>query len=137
MSNYAPDLAQSQNGDSMQDYPAPKLAKARYSNENNTASSVISVTHDTTALEVAAVDKTAFLRWVATADTQASVIGVAGATASYDHVIPAGTLRRFVIPRESLGSSQRSVQGVNRGEGLYQRVAIKTAGISSVLTTEY
>lgn len=135
---YAPKLPTDASGQAMQELPSAVKAKARYTNENATASSVISFTHNTTGIEVAAVGVSAALRWVPTTDTEASIITIAGATSNYDHVIPAGTLRRFVVPIESQGTTPASVQGVNRLNGLYQRVAIKTAGgVGSVLLTEY
>lgn len=134
---YAPKLPTDASGQAMQELPSAVKAKARYTNENATASSVISVSHDTTGIEVAAVGQAAAIRWVATTDTQASVVTVAGATSNYDHIIPAGTVRRFVIPIEAQGTTPASVQGQNRLNGLYQRVAIKSAGVGSVLLTEY
>lgn len=124
-------------GAPMSEFPAPLKAKARYTNENNTASSVISVSHDTVQLEVAAVGQSAAIRWVATSDTEASVVTVAGATSNYDHVIPSGQVRRFAIPIETRGAAQGSMVGANRLNGLYQRVAIKTTGIGSVMVAEY
>lgn len=134
---YAPKLPTDASGQPMQELPSAVKAKARYTNENATASSVISFTHNTTGIEVAAVGQAAALRWVATTDTEASVVTIAGATSNYDHIIPAGQVRRFVLPIESQGTSPASVQGVNRLYGLYQRVAIKSAGVGSVLLTEY
>ncbi len=136
MSNYSPKIPRDKTGEALQ-HVVGDVALGQFSSENATVSSVISVTHDTTALEITAVNTTGFMRFVTTGDTQASIVAIAGATANYDHVIPAGTVRRFVIPRESAGSGQASVQGVNRAEGLYQRVAYKSAGISSVLVAEY
>lgn len=134
--NYAPELPRDKGGDILEEYPAPKLALARYASENSSASSVISVTHNTTALEIAAVGNAAVMRWVTTADTQASIISAAGATANFDHVIPSGEIRRFVIPIER-NPQTGSVQGVNRELGLYQRVAIKSIGVASVLVAEF
>lgn len=132
---YAPRLPIDAGGNSMQELPAPIKAKAVYASENSSTSSVISVTHNTTGVEVAAVGGAAVLRWIATSDTQASVISAAG-SANFDHVIPTGTYRRFVLPIESQGNPT-SVQGINRANGLYQRIAIKSVGVSSVLLTEY
>ena len=113
---------------------------ANYGSENGTASSVISLTHDTTALEIAAVGGTAYMRWVRTAETQASVVNAVSG-ANFTHVIPTNTYRKFVIPIESaptMGQSNTaSMVGINRREGLYQRVAVKTQGNASVLVTEY
>jgi hypothetical protein len=123
----------------MQEFPAPFLSKARYTNENATASSVISVSQDTTSIEITANGGAAIMRWVATSDTQGSVVGIAGATANYDHVIAANTIRRFAIPIETMYQAPSSMVGANRMNGLYQRVAIKTAGTgaASVLVSEF
>lgn len=134
---YAPRLPIDGTGQAMQEFPSPKKALARYGGENSVNSSVISVSHDTTAIEVAAVGGAAVLRWVSTTDTIASVISIAGATANFDHVIPSGTVRKFVIPIESAGLGQSSVVGANRLNGLYQRVAVKSVGVASVLTVEF
>ena len=134
--NYSPKIPRDKTGVPLQ-HVVGDVALGQFSSENATASSVVSVTHDTTALEIAAVDTTGFMRFVTTGDTEASVVAIAGATANYDHVIPAGTVRRFVIPIETEGTGYTSVQGLNRGEGLFQRVAYKSAGISSILVTEY
>lgn len=135
--NPYPPLPRDKGQQAMQEYPSPKLALARYTSENATASSVISVSHDTTAIEIAAVGGAAVMRWVTTADTQASIISIAGSTSNYDHVIPSGTMRRFAIPIESQFQAPSSMVGANRLNGLYQRVAVKTVGIASVMTTEY
>ena len=133
---YAPKLPTDASGQAMQELPSAVKAKATYGAENASASSVISVTHDTTGIEVAAVTTAAVLRWITRTDTTASVISAAG-TANFDHVVPAGTVRRFALPIEVQGSSPASVQGANRANGLYQRVAIKSVGVGSVLLTEY
>lgn len=102
--------------------------------ENATVSSVITVNDNTTDLEVSAVGTTGFVKWIGRSDTTASVITAAG-TANYDVVIPAGTLRRLVIPRETQGTS--SIVGANIANGLYNRYAIKSAGIGSILSVQY
>lgn len=122
-------------------YMSPPAIKAiaQYVGENATTSSVLTLTQNTTAIEITAGATPVVMRWVATTDTQASVVAIAGATSNFDHAIPANTFRRFVVPIESqvnvAGSS--SMMGDNRANGLYQRVAVKTQGIASVLTTEY
>lgn len=135
-------LPRDRGGEALQEFPAPKKALQRITNENATASSVISVTHDTTSIEVAAITGSAAIRWVPQSETAAvspfaSVITIAGSTANYDHVIPTGTVRRFALPFETQGLQQGSVVGLNRGAGLYQRFAIKTFGIASVMTSEF
>lgn len=137
MSGYAKQIPVDKFGSTMQEFPAAFPALARYNDENAAASSVISVTHNTTTLEIGAVGGAAVMRWVATSDTQASVVSDEGATANFDHLISKDTVRRFVIPKESSNVPANSVVGVNRREGLYQRVAIKSVGTASVVTTEY
>jgi hypothetical protein len=111
----------------------------RYVSENATASSVITLSQNTTAIEIAAGGSPAVMAWIPTNDTTASVIAIVGATANYDHTIAANTVRRFVIPIESQSNSQgySSMVGENRAYGLYQRVAFKSQGIASVLLSEY
>lgn len=138
-------LPHSQAGDSLQEFPAPYLSKARYTNENGVASSVISVSPDTTSLEITANGGAAIMRWIPIGETAAvgpfaSVIGVTGATANYDHVIPANTMRRFAIPIEGTYQAPSSMVGSNIENGLYRRVAIKSAtllGLSSILVSEF
>lgn len=144
MSNYAPRLPVDKNGVPMQQSAYPAKALARYSATNATASSVISLTQDTTAVEVAAVGATAHVRWIPVTETAAvspfaSVIAIAGATSNYDYVVAKDTVRRFVVPIETMAAKSgfSSVQGANRAEGLYQRIAVISAGVASVLTTEY
>ncbi len=140
--NYSKQQARDKQGDVIPNSPPPYTALNRYTSENATASSVISVGHDTTAIEVAAISGSAAIRWIPITETAAvspfaSVITIAGATSNYDHVIPTGTVRRFVIPQETQGTGNQSVMGINRVAGLYQRVAVKTFGIASVMTSEY
>ncbi len=133
---YAARLPIDASGLPMQDYPAAKKANAQYSEENATVSSVITLGHDTTVIEVMSLGQGAVLKWVATSDTEASVVSAASG-ANFDHVLATGEVRRFVVPIESYGSAQGSIQGINRGNGLYQRVAFKTTGAGSVLLAEF
>jgi len=144
MSNYAPILPRDKGDAPLQAYPSPKKALAVYASENSSASSVVSLTHDTTAVEFAAVTVPAVIRWIPVGETASATGGtfvaasvLSDATgANFDHVVPIHTLRRFVVPIERSGSSP-SVQGVNQELGLYQRVAFKSIGIGSVLLTEF
>ncbi len=133
--NVANSLARDKGNEPMQEFPAPVLAIQRITSENATASSVISLSDRTVQLEVTATTTAAALRWVASSDTQGSVIAIAGATANYDHIIPANTMRRFVVPQERAGIP--SISGANVMNGLYSRVAYKSLGIGSVMTSEY
>ena len=136
--NYSKGKAMGHNQMPQYDSPPPYKAGTQYMSENATASSVISLTHNTTAIEIATQGTAATMRWVATSDTQASVVAIAGSTANFDHVIPPNAIRRFVIPIESMpATGYGSIQGANRENGLYQRVAYKTQGIASVFLSEY
>lgn len=116
--------------------PAPVKAIARYFVENGSTSSVITLTENTTAVEVASssTGRAVLLRWVPTTDTAASVTG-----ANFDHVIPANSVRRFVVPIETTNYAQGygSMVGTNIANGLFRRVAVISAGAGSVLTSEY
>ena len=136
MANYAPRISRDKDGNPIPESNFQASVVATYAKENGTVSSVISTTHDTTALEVAAVGGPAYLRWVRTGDTEASVVSAASG-ANFQYVIPQNTYRQFVIPIEARATQGASMVGINRGEGLYQRYAIKTGGIASVLVTEY
>lgn len=135
--NYARNLPQDRFLQTMQNFPPAVKALKQYHKENASTSSVITLTHDTTIVEITAAGVAAGFRWVATSDTAGSVITAAGTTANFDHIVPAATTRQFVVPIEKQGNSLASVQGVNRGEGLYQRVAFISAGIGSVLLSEF
>lgn len=129
--------------------PAPYKAIATNGNTNQVASSVITLTDNTTAIEIGTTGAGgAVMRWVPITETAAvvpagSVVSISsvGATypANFDHEIPANAVRRFVVPIETAAGTQYgSVQGANREYGLFRRVAIiSTGGISSVLLTEY
>ena len=141
--NYA--LGQPVGNNNVPEYLCPPAIKAvaRYVDENGTASSVISLSDNTTAIEIGTGGTAAVMRWVPVTETAAvspfaSVIAIAGTTANFDHEIPANAVRRFVVPQEvAANQGYSSMVGTNRAEGLYQRVAIKTQGIASVLLTEY
>lgn len=140
MANYAPPLGLDKNTNPIQNAPPPASMVAVYNYENGTASSVITLTQDTTMVEVAAVGGPAALRWVRTGDaaTAATSVITAAGTANFNHLISTNTLRQFVVPKERVGSSSASIQGANRGEGLFQRLAYKSAGgASSVIVIEY
>lgn len=134
--NYAKQLVIDKNGTPYQTGTPAASAIARYVSENATASSVLTVTPDTTAIEVATGGTPAVLRWVAASDTQGSVVAIAGTTANFDHEIPANAWRRFVIPVEVF-TQQTSLVGANIANGLYKRVAVKTQGVGSVLVSEF
>lgn len=135
--NYAKELPSDKTGKDLQGHSSP--FKALEQNGGFAAvSSVITLTADTTVLEVGASGGAGVvMRWVPTTDTAASVVG-AGATANWDNFIPADTYRRFVVPIEKT-VPYPSIQGANATYGLYQRVAFIAVGTptSSVLSSEF
>ena len=135
MPNYAPQLPRDKGGEELQEFPAAITAKVRHASDNQSSSSVVTLGHDTTALEIAAHTAPLIIKWISTTDTAASVVGEEG-TPDFDHIVSPGTLRRFVVPIES-NPETGSVQGVNRELGLYQRVAWKSQGNGSVLAAEF
>lgn len=139
--NYARGVPIGNNQVPFQNCPPPVRAVEQYISENGTASSVITLTQDTTAIEIAAQTQPVAMRWVLVADAATaatSVIAVAGATSNLDHIIPANTVRRFVVPIEvNNPQGYGSMVGGNIENGLFRRVAYKTQGIASVAVTEY
>lgn len=139
--NYAKSLARDTGNEPMQEYPAPYPAIKSYNTTNAVASSVVSLNGTATSLEVASFGgQGVAIRWIKTTETAgvspfASVIS-SGAGANFDHIIPAGTYRRFVIPKETGGAAVGQAGSVN---GLYQRIAWINAGIvaSSVMASEF
>lgn len=136
---YAAGLPVDKSGAAMQEYPAAMPAKGLNFSENNTVSSLITLTDNTTVIEVAATGGPAAIRWVPATETAgvapAGSVITAAATANFDHVIETATVRRFVVPRNTAGV--QSIVGANIRNGLYNRVAVKTFGISSVATIQF
>lgn len=143
MAGYITNIPVDKAGTPLQEFPAAVIAQEQYTTENGVASSVISLQPNTTSLEVSAFGgQGAAIRWIRTTETAsvspfASVIA-SGLGANYDHVIPAGTVRRFAVPRETQGIGTGNMQ-VGSTFGLYQRVARINVGSSpsSVLVSEY
>lgn len=135
MQQYAAPLPLDRRNVPMQEYPAAASALARYGTENIAASSVVTLTDNTTVLEITAGGGNIAMRWVASTDTQASVV-TQGSGANFDHVIGSGVTRRFVVPIERQGVP--SIVGLNVQNGLYKRVAWKAAtAIGSVYGSEF
>lgn len=134
MINYAKRQPVDESGLPMFAYPQAYLALDEDASENNTVSSVITLTDSTTVIEVSAIGGAAAIKWIAIGNTNPSVV-TAAATADFDHTIPSGMVRRFVVPQETAGIN--SIVGANKKNGLYNRVAIKSVGVASVYTTQY
>lgn len=133
--NPYPPLPHSKRQDALQNYATHASVKASYSFENGVASSVITLTPDTTVLEIAAIGAPAVMRWVRTADTQGSVISAAGG--NFEHVITTSEISKFAVPIETTYQAPSSLVGANIVNGLYRRVAIKSIGIASVMLSEF
>jgi hypothetical protein len=114
----------------------PKKALKQYYSSNATTSSVLTLTEDTTAVEITTGTTAAALRWIATTDTAASVVGVPGATANWDNVVAAGNTAYLRVPIEATTGVQ-SIMGLNRERGLYRRLAYISLGLGSVMTAEF
>ena len=142
MKQYSPQTPVDKAGGLKQGYPPPKVSLASTNKENASASSILLLGHDTTEIEVAAVGQGIAGKWISQANVDASVEGTsvitAAGTANFDFVVQSTTIRRFVIPISTGNTNPVSVQGVNRQEGLYPAVALKTlAGNGSVLTSQF
>jgi len=130
-----------QNGEMMQEIPDPKPALARYG-ASTQASSVITLTDDTTMIDIAVVGPQGTglaVKWIPTTDTQASVVA-SGATANFDYAIPSPWRQRLAVPVEKTGASgSSSMVGVNLSKGLYKRFAYIGTGapMPSVFVAEH
>lgn len=135
--NYAKQLPMDRSGNVQQGLPPAASAIGTTSREAGaTASSVTGLTVNTTAIEVAAIGSTGFIKWTTQALTASVVSGVGGA--NYDNVIPKDTYRRFVVPRlvRAQDDASSTIAGLNTGEGLFNAVATMTAGVGSILLIE-
>lgn len=136
MQNYAKMIPKDRSDAPMQEYAVPYPALKVTVTDNGSASSVTALSSVTTVIEVAAVNSGAGIKWTTAGSQGTSVITAAG-TANFDNFIPAGVVRRFVVPRNTQSLSNASISGINVQEGLYSAVAIKGGGVGSVLLTEY
>lgn len=139
--NYAAGLPVDERGNVMQEYPAPFKANARYSTNNATVSSVITLNDNTTVVEIAAVGAPIAVRWIPSTESAAvspfaSVITTSGATANFDYVVPKDQMRRFVSPIETQGVN--SVVGIGVQAGTFRRIAIMSnVAVSSIMVSEF
>lgn len=139
--NYAAGIPVDERGNVLQGYPAPFKANARYSTNNATVSSVITLNDNTTVVEVAAVGAAVAVRWVPASESAAvspfaSVITTSGATANFDYIVPKDGMRRFVAPVETQGVN--SIVGIGVQAGTYRRIAVMSnVAVSSILVGEF
>lgn len=118
-------------------FPSPVKAQARYYTENSAGtSSVITLTDNTTQIEIGAAGASGvIMRWVPVTETAGVAPNASVTATTFDHFVPAGEVREFVVPKETQGVT--SLVGVNVENGLYKRVAFMNTGIGSVFATEY
>ncbi len=135
--NPYPIIPRDKGGEPLQGMPAPKLAIQRITSENATTSSVITLSPDTTLIEIAAIRGPMALKWIASGDTTASIITLAGATSNYDHALPQDTVQRFAVPIETIYQAPSSMVGAGVQNGLYRRVAYRSMNIGSVMLSEF
>lgn len=136
--NYAMGFAMGNDQYPITNAAAPIKAIATTTSENAITSSVITLSDNTTAVEIATSGAAATIRWIFATDTTASVISAAG-TANFDHTVSANSFRRFVVPIEVQNNSQgySSMVGQRVANGLFARLAYKTSAAASVMVTEY
>lgn len=139
--NYAKPLARDVNGNELQEAAVPFKANARYSTNNATVSSVITLNDNSTGVEVAAVGSPVAVRWIPATESAAvspfaSVITLSGATANFDFMVGKDTVRRFISPIEGAGVA--SIVGLGVQAGTYRRLAVmSSAAVSSIMVSEF
>jgi len=137
--DYSQRIPSDRDGTPMTGLPVPFPAIVTTAREAAATSSVTALNANTTLLEVAAIGGTGYIRWAG--NQAASVVAGPTTTANFDNVIPAGTVRQFVIPRSVMAipnynaNGSPSIVGMGQAEGLFRNVA--TMGVASVLVTEY
>lgn len=106
-------------------------------------SSILVFNQSTTAIEIAATGGNVYMKWLAQTVVDSSVAGTSivgtGSTANFDHVIPAASYRRFVIPiAVNNPQGYGSFSGANRENGLFQNVAMIGGPSASIIAiTQY
>ena len=134
--SYATPLPSDERNNVMQEFPSPVPALATTVAVAN-ISSVVTLNNQTTSIEVNATPLAAAIKWIPIGAAQTSVISSYASAANFDHIVPAGTVRRFVVPRETQGIAGPAL--ANSVHGLYQRLAVVpiNSAVSSILVTEY
>lgn len=122
--------------------PAVAAVATKIKDSATTTSSILILTQNTTAIEVTASGGPAYIKWLTQAVVDSSVAGTSviatGATANFDHSIPAASYRRFVVPIASnVPQGYSSQVGANRENGLYPNVAYVGVATSIIAINEY
>ena len=108
-----------------------------------TVSSIRTLSQNTTAIEIAATGGPVYMKWLGQATVDSSVAGTSivttGLTVNFDHVIPAASYRRFVVPIFTNNPQGYGSQvGANVENGLYPNVAVVGGtGASVIAITQY
>lgn len=140
MLNYAKGKPVGNNQVPFYDSPPATPALVSSGRDNGSTSSILVLSDDTTAIEVAASEGLTYVKWLQQTVVDSSVAGTSvvgvGASANFDHVVPTTGVRRFVVPIATTPQTT-SVQGINPTNGLYKNVAIITGAVASVATAEY
>ncbi len=135
--NYSKGSPIDKQGNAIQNNPSPFIALAT-TVAVTAISSVVTFNNNSTDIEVAAPGTAAAIKWIGVGAAQTSVIASSLGTSNFDHIIPAGGLRRFVIPRETQGIAGPALS--NSVHGTYQRLAvvpINGTAAASILVIEY
>lgn len=141
--NYSPTVPTDRSGNLKTGYPPAKPSLQSTNRENGSTSSILLLTQDTTEIEIYAAGSTLGVagKWLSRANIDGSVAGTsvitATGSANFDFIVANGWPMRYVVP-VSTQSNYASMQGVNRAEGLFPGLALKTvANVGSVLTSEF
>lgn len=135
--SYAQAIARDEAGVPLQEFPAP--VKATKTTVAVTAiSSVFTFDNSSTSIEITAPNSPVAWRWLPVGSPLGSVVSSYATAANFDHIIPSGQLRRFVIPRETQGIAGPAL--ANSVHGLYQfgaAIPLNGTAAASILVSEF
>jgi hypothetical protein len=122
--------------------PAVAAIATKVKDTATTTSSILVLSKNTTAIEVAATGGNAYIKWLTQSVVDSSVAGTSivatGAAVNFDHVIPAASYRRFVVPIATNNpQGYGSMVGANTENGLYPNMAYVGVATSIIAITEY
>ena len=127
-------------------YSAPPAFKAVATTVRDAASmpsSILALNQNPTGVEISTAGGPVAFKWLYRTTVDSSVASTSvvatGAAASFDHVVPNNTYRRFVIP-QAVNNSQGygSFVGGNVENGCYTHIAYAAMPVASIITiTQY
>ena len=129
--NYAKQIGKDRNDQPFIPSHVPTSTLGSVYRDNASASSVTSLTDNTSVVEVTAITTAAGIRW---AVNQATSI-ITGAGANFDNIIPLNGTRTFIVPRRQ--QAVASISGINTQEGLFPAIATISIGNGSVMLAQY